>query len=166
MSSSVRTRQAPSSGASTASTWAGSTPGARSSAQPARTTASASAASTAGAQRSRRLTGRILLSGIWRSGVDQQRRQRRAELVRRPELLVGGFTQHLEHGRPLSPGQRTNDRLDGADRTGGVVSAVHEQSPRLLAEPACTGRRTVVAQRTAGLEEDRVEEVLQRATHV
>ncbi len=57
--------------------------------------------------------------------------------------------------------------IESTDRTapGRVVAAVHPEPERLL--PAGRrARRAVVAERAAGLEEDGVEEVLERAAHV
>ena len=75
------------------------------------------------------------------------------------------LAEHLEHRGGPPPGQSADDGLHRPHRPGGVVATVHPQPERAPA-PGPAGRRPVVGQGPAGLEEDRVEEVLERPRHV
>ena len=74
-------------------------------------------------------------------------------------------TEHLQHRRGLPPGQGTDDRLHRADGSGRVVATVDPQPVGPLPTLA-RARRAVAGEGAAGLEEDRVEEVLEGAAHV
>ena len=100
------------------------------------------------------------------SALEGEDRECRAEIVCGAHLLLPHIPEDGENGSGLLPAEGLDDGEDGAFGAGGVVATVDDEAEGNSLALAGLRGSAVLVECAADLEEDRVEVVLERPTHV